>query len=277
MEILLLVSIYGMYHKVALCDLLQKYRYIHEQSLFLPVMSNKQQKKYRPLQKMFMEVPGKYDLLNRTLTWRFDEAWRRGAVKEIIRDNPQKILDLCTGTGDLLLRIADRSNGHVQLIGLDYSPPMLEIARKKAEKKKAGNTEFIHGDAADMPFSDGHFDAIGIAFAFRNLTYKNPDRDKFLKEIHRVTSPGGKFVIIETSRPRSALIQHAVNLYMNLAVKTLGGALSGHKSAYRYLAESAKHYYSADEVTELLSDAGFSSVKYKLFFGGVAALHVAVR
>lgn len=240
-------------------------------------MNDKQPKKYRPLQKMFMEVPGRYDLLNRTLTWRFDEAWRREAVKEILSDHPQKILDLCTGTGDLLLRIADRSNGHAQLIGLDYSPPMLEIARKKAKKKKAGNPEFIHGDAADMPFPDQHFDVIGIAFAFRNLTYKNPDRDKFLKEIHRVTSPGGKFVIIETSRPRSALIQQGFNLYMNLAVKTLGGALSGHKSAYRYLAESAKHYYSAGEVTGLLRHAGFSSVNYKLFFGGVAALHVAVR
>lgn len=240
-------------------------------------MHKENEKQYRPLQKMFMEVPGRYDLLNRMLTWRMDERWRRAAVKEILSDDPSAVLDLCTGTGDLLLRLAAKTNGSVSLKGLDFSPPMLEIARQKAVRKKTQNIEWIHGDAADMPFPDGHFDAIGIAFAFRNLTYKNPDRDKFLKEIHRVTKPGGKFVIIETSRPRSALVQKGVNLYMNLAVKGLGGAMSGHKSAYRYLAHSAKNYYTPGEVSGLLKNAGFSSVGYRLFVGGVAALHVAVK
>ncbi len=240
--------------------------------------SKKQQGKgYRPLQKMFMEVPGRYDLLNRLLTWRLDERWRRAAVEEILAGHPGQVLDLCTGTGDLLLRLAANTNGSVKLTGLDFSQPMLDIARQKADKRHAQKVELIHGDAADMPFPDDHFDAIGIGFAFRNLTYKNPDRDKFLKEIHRVTKPGGKFVIIETSRPRSALVQQGVNLYMNLAVKTLGGALSGHKSAYRYLAHSAKNYYTPDEVAGLLKGAGFSSVHYHLFVGGVAALHVAVK
>lgn len=236
-----------------------------------------QAKQYRPLQKMFMEVPGRYDLLNRMLTWRFDENWRKAAVKEILKDEPDRILDLCTGTADLLLRIAKKAKDDAELTGLDYSYPMLEIARQKAERKKFEKINFIHGDAADMPFPDNHFDAIGIAFAFRNLTYKNPDQQKFLKEIHRVTKTGGKFVIIETSRPKNKLMKALFDSYMKIAVGKIGGNLSGHKAAYRYLANSARNFYTANEVCDLLKGAGFKTVTYRHFVGGVAALHVAVK
>lgn len=240
-------------------------------------MTKKANKQYRPLQKMFMEVPGRYDLLNRLLTWRFDENWRKAAVKEILKNDPDRILDLCTGTADLLIRIAKKANDKADLTGLDYSQPMLEIARQKAERKNLDRLNFIHGDAADMPFPDNHFDAIGIAFAFRNLTYKNPDQQKFLKEIHRVTKSGGKFVVIETSRPTNKLMKALFNSYMKIAVGKIGGSLSGHKAAYRYLAKSATNFYTADEVCDLLKDAGFKTVTYRHFVGGVAALHVAVK
>ena len=232
-------------------------------------------KKYRPLQKMFMEVPERYDLLNRMLTWRFDESWRKAAVREIVKNRPERIMDLCTGTGDLLLRIAKKTVGTAELTGLDYSRPMLEIAEKKAKKKRVQDLKLIHGDVASMPFEDNYFDAIGIAFAFRNLTYKNPDQQKFLKEIYRVTKPGGKFVIIETSRPESIMMRPLFKAYMTLAVEKIGGNLSGHRSAYKYLAHSAKNYYTANEVCDLLKGVGFSEVNYEHFMGGIAALHVA--
>lgn len=237
-------------------------------------MDQKKQK-YRPLQKMFMEVPERYDLLNRMLTWRLDENWRKVAVREIVKDRPGKIMDLCTGTGDLLLRLAKKTNGTADLTGLDYSRPMLEIAEKKAKKKRIHDLTLIHGDVASMPFEDNYFDAIGIAFAFRNLTYKNPDQQNFLKEIYRVTKPGGKFVIIETSQPENPLMRPLFKAYMTLTVEKIGGNLSGHRAAYKYLAHSAKNFYTADEVCNLLKGVGFSEVTWKHFMGGIAALHVA--
>ncbi len=240
-------------------------------------MEKGEKKQYRPLQKMFMEVPGKYDKLNRMLTWRFDESWRKQAVKEILLDNPGNVLDLCTGTGDLIIGIAKKAKPNTKLTALDYSPPMLEIAKQKSGKKDLPAIGFIHGDVADMPFPDDHFDAIGIAFAFRNLTYKNPDQQKFIKEIFRITKPGGKFVIIETSQPRNKFFKSLFKAYMTLAVEKLGGAISGHKTAYKYLAHSAKNFYSAEEVCELLMKAGFGQVKYRQFVWGVASLHAAMK
>lgn len=224
---------------------------------------------------MFMEVPERYDLLNRMLTWRLDENWRKVAVREIVKDRPGKIMDLCTGTGDLLLRLAKKTNGTADLTGLDYSRPMLEIAEKKAKKKRIHDLTLIHGDVASMPFEDNYFDAIGIAFAFRNLTYKNPDQQNFLKEIYRVTKPGGKFVIIETSQSENPLMRPLFKAYMTLTVEKIGGNLSGHRAAYKYLAHSAKNFYTADEVCNLLKGVGFSEVTWKHFMGGIAALHVA--
>lgn len=226
---------------------------------------------------MFMEVPGKYDILNRIITWRQDEKWRRHAVREILKDKPEKVLDLCTGTGDILFRIAESQDAPDSLVGYDFSKPMLDEARLKGDKKGLDNYELIFGDAADMPFEDGRFDAIGIAFAFRNLTFKNPDSEKFLKEIFRVTKPGGKFVIVETSRPNTKLGRFFHALYMSVFVEIIGGILSGNMAAYKYLSYSARNYYKQDEVVELLKQTGYSSVSYKRFMGGIAALHVAVK
>ncbi len=234
-------------------------------------------KQYRPLQKMFMEVPPRYDLLNRILTWRLDESWRKAAVKEILKDDPEKVMDLCTGTGDLLFRIAENAKAGIDLCGLDFSQPMLEVADEKMKARKLDNIRLIPGDAADMPFEENHFDVIGIAYGFRNLTYKNPDQQKFLKEIYRVIKTGGKFVIVETSRPKNKLMDSLHKFYMNVMVKRIGGSLSGNKPAYRYLANSATDFYTADEVCELLKGVGFSKVTYRHFVGGVAALHVAVK
>ena len=154
-------------------------------------------KKWRPLERMFNEVPGRYDLLNGIITWGQDERWRKRAAKECLSGHPEAVLDLCTGTGDLALQMAKQPIGNVRIQALDYSEPMLEVARKKAMKRGIRNIGFIHGDAANLPFESGSIDSIGIAFAFRNLTYKNPDRDKFLSEIQRVLKNRGKFVIVE--------------------------------------------------------------------------------
>lgn len=229
----------------------------------------------RPLQRMFSEVPRRYDLINRLFTLRFDERWRRLAADECLRAGADRFLDLCTGTGDLAIRIA-ASQGSCAVYGVDFSMPMLGVARVKAHRAGAG-VLFTAGDAGELPFKDSSFNAIGIAFGFRNLTYRNPGRDRYLSEILRVLAPGGRFVIVESSQPRSRIFRSLVHLYTRVGVSIMGGLVSGKRGAYRYLAHSAVNFYGPEELSALLRNAGFSRVEFKLLLGGAAAIHVAYK
>ncbi len=234
-------------------------------------------KKWRPLEKMFHEVPGRYDLLNRIITLRLDEHWRKLAARECLSGNPENVLDLCTGTGDLVLRMACNTNGKTSLHALDYSRPMLELARRKAARKSFNTISFIHGDAANLPYKEESMDAIGIGFAFRNLSYKNPDRDKFLAEICRVLKTNGKFVIIESSQPENGFVRGLFRFYLKFMVAGLGGIISGHRGAYRYLAVSARNFYTPEELGSMLLERGFRKVDHRPLSGGVAGLTIAVK
>lgn len=236
-----------------------------------------QLKERRPLYKIFTAVPPSYDLINRIFTLTLDERWRRDAAGECLADNPERIMDLCTGTGDLAIRLAKMTNGKTEITGYDYSQPMLDLARKKASKAGQDKVILVQGDAAAMPYEDGYFDAIGIAFAFRNLTFKNHDTDSFLKEIYRVLRPGGRFVIVESSQPRWGWLKVLFRIWTRYFVYPLGSLVSGNKGAYKYLAYSVVNYYKPEEICDLLKGYGFSDVTFKQLTGGVSALHVAVK
>ena len=232
--------------------------------------------KGRPLQKMFERVPKRYDFLNRLLTFRLDEVWRKKAVKTIVTQQPREIMDVGTGTGDLAVRVARKlNNAHVT--GYDFSPSMLEFAREKASKYNLNNIEFIEGDAAFMPFESGRFDVVCISFAFRNITFKNPNTGLYIREIFRTLRPGGKFVIVESSQPRFRLVRFLFHQYLNYIVSGIGGKISGTKSAYHYLAYSARNFYTQKELTGLLNKYGFVSVEHSPMLLGAAALTVASK
>jgi demethylmenaquinone methyltransferase / 2-methoxy-6-polyprenyl-1,4-benzoquinol methylase len=240
-------------------------------------MKESQQKDSRPLYKIFTAVPPSYDLINRIFTLTLDERWRKKAAQECLAGSPSRIMDLCTGTGDLAIRLAAMSDGKVEITGYDYSGPMLEIARKKSLKRNQEGIVYQQGDAAAMPFPDGHFDAIGISFAFRNLTFKNFDTPRFLAEIHRVLKPGGRFVIIESSQPQRRWLRALFRFYTRFFVYPVGSLISGNKPAYKYLSYSVIRYYQPEEICDLLKKHGFSDVTFTRLSGGVAALHVAVK
>lgn len=231
----------------------------------------------RPLQKMFTSVPPSYDRLNRILTLGADEGWRRKAIRQCLSNEPETVLDLCCGTGDLVLSLKQKASPSTRVMALDFSEPMLELAKQKAARKNIEGIEFIYGDAADMPFDDNSIDSIGIAFGFRNLTFENPDRDIFLKEILRVLKPGGQLVIVETSQPDNALWKKMYHLYMGMITAPIGGLLSGQKSAYKYLAYSAKNFYTPHQMQQLLKGAGFSTVSTTQLMGGISALTTAIK
>jgi demethylmenaquinone methyltransferase/2-methoxy-6-polyprenyl-1,4-benzoquinol methylase len=155
---------------------------------------------------------------------------------------------------------------------------MLEIAKAKASLSAKGKSIcFTVADVARLPFADNHFDCIGISFAFRNLTFKNPLTPTYLNEILRVLKPGGRFVIVESSQPPSPFIRFLDHLYLRLWVFPAGYLISGDKGAYRYLAESARHFYSAGEMQEFLVKAGFKQAAAKMLFFGAAAVYTAEK
>lgn len=227
---------------------------------------------------MFNAIPRRYDLVNHVITWGLDNRWRRLASEECLASQPRKVLDLCCGTGDLAIRIARLAGNGTELTGVDYSQPMLTIAERKAEQLANGKRiSFTCGDAAELPFPDGYLDCVGISFAFRNLTYKNPLAGRHIAEVLRVLRDGGRFVIVETCQPRSRLIRKLFHLYLRWFAFRLGYLLSGNRGAYHYLAESAARFYSSDEVSKMLVTAGFNKVSFRPLFLGVAGIYVAVK
>lgn len=164
------------------------------------------------------------------------------------------------------------------VIGLDYSPQMLEKAAEKARRARLKTKlNFIHGDVGDLPFHDEYFDCIGISFAFRNLTYNNPNTQGYLAEIVRILKKGGHFVIVESSQPPNKLIRKLDQFYLRTFVRWMGTLLSKNKAAYNYLTESASKFYTAEELADLLAKAGFSAVSVKRMMFGATAIHVAVK
>ena len=232
----------------------------------------------KPLFGMFNAIPPHYDLVNRLITWGLDRRWRDIAAHACLASGPMRVLDLGCGTGDLAINIAKLAKNYANVTGFDYSPAMLEIATQKAEETSVrSRVTFMQGEAASLPFTNDYFDSIGISFAFRNLTYKNPVAQFHLAEMYRVLVNGGRLVIVESSQPKSRIIRWFFHLYLRTYVYWVGWWLSGNKGAYKYLTESAARFDGSDEVIKKLKATGFREVTYKPLLLGAAGMHVAIK
>ncbi len=216
---------------------------------------------------MFSEIAPRYDLLNRLLSFGADLRWRRRAVGLALERRPARILDLATGTGDLALLLKQTAPG-AEVVGADFAPPMLELARKKARERGLA-VRFLEADALALPFPEGAFDAITIAFGFRNFA----DYRRALGELHRVLAPGGRLVILEFPPPPKGAFGLVYRVYFQRFLPLLGGLISGNFGAYRYLPESVEAFPPPETLKALMEEAGFS-VRYELLTFGVAAIHV---
>jgi demethylmenaquinone methyltransferase / 2-methoxy-6-polyprenyl-1,4-benzoquinol methylase len=232
----------------------------------------------KPLHRMFESIPKQYDLINHVITLGMDTEWRKKAALTCLAARPERLLDLCCGTGDLSIALARLADYKPEITGLDFSREMLDIAEKKLPMLAPGsNIKFVEGDVASLPFPGDHFDCAGISFAFRNLTYKNPRTAEYLKEVLRVLKPGGKFVIVESGQPKSAFIKFFFRLYLRWFVFPAGYLISGNKGAYKYLAESAEHFYSPEELQAFLAASGFRQATALRLFFGAAAIYTALK
>ena len=210
---------------------------------------------------MFDRIAPVYDAMNRAMTLGLDQRWRRATVAAAVRPG-DRVLDACCGTGDLAIA-AHRAGGRVT--GVDFSEPMLARARRKAAV-----VEWVRGDALTLPFAAEAFDVATVGFGVRNLD----DLERGLAELRRVLRPGGRLGILEITRPRGVLAPF-YGLWFDRLVPLLGRLLPG-GSAYTYLPASVRGFPGPDELAELLRAAGFTDVDYRLFAGGIVALHVGV-
>ncbi|HEY6834865.1 MAG TPA: bifunctional demethylmenaquinone methyltransferase/2-methoxy-6-polyprenyl-1,4-benzoquinol methylase UbiE [Gaiellaceae bacterium] len=207
---------------------------------------------------MFDRIAPVYDAMNRVMTAGLDGRWRRETASAVVRPG-DRVLDSCCGTGDLAVACV-RAGGRVT--GLDFSERMLERARRKS-----GEIEWVQGDALALPFEDDSFDAATVGFGVRNLE----DLERGLAEMARVLRPGGKVGVLEITRPKGVL-EPFYNVWFCRVVPVLGKLLPGGK-AYTYLPASVKRFPGPEDLADLLREAGFSEVRYRLFAGGIVALH----
>jgi demethylmenaquinone methyltransferase/2-methoxy-6-polyprenyl-1,4-benzoquinol methylase len=222
--------------------------------------------------KMFDTISGNYDSLNRVISFGIDVKWRKKVLQMVAKTNPENILDIATGTGDLAILMA-QTNAR-KIIGLDISAGMLEIGSKKIKDKNLSNTiEMVLGDSENMPFEDHFFDAITVAFGVRNFEHL----EKGLSEILRVLKPGGIFVILETSVPDKTPYRQGYNFYSKNILPLIGKLFSKDDVAYGYLSESAASFPYGEALNNILRKTGFINVEALPQTFGVATIYAASK
>jgi demethylmenaquinone methyltransferase/2-methoxy-6-polyprenyl-1,4-benzoquinol methylase len=208
---------------------------------------------------MFDRIAPVYDAMNHAMTAGLDRRWRKETARAVVSPG-DRVLDACCGTGDLAL--ADLHAGAARVTGLDFSKRMLERARAKSSQ-----VEWVQGDALALPFADGSFDGATVGFGVRNLD----DLEAGLRELRRVLRQGGRLGILEITRPRG-LLRPFYKLWFDGLIPLAGKLLPG-GSAYTYLPASVRRFPQAKDFAELMQSAGFKQVGYRLFAGGIVALH----
>jgi demethylmenaquinone methyltransferase/2-methoxy-6-polyprenyl-1,4-benzoquinol methylase len=217
---------------------------------------------------MFGRVAGRYDLLNHLLSFQLDRLWRvraAGRVSEVLCRPRARVLDLCCGTGDLLLALAARRGGLVY--GADFCHPMLVEARRKIARRPA---LVFEADALRLPLADASLDLVTIAFGLRNLA----NYRQGLEELRRVLGPGGMLAILEFSRPPHRVLASLYGFYSRCILPRIGGLISGAGDAYTYLPESVGKFPGAEALADEMRAAGYANVEFERMTFGVVALHI---
>jgi demethylmenaquinone methyltransferase/2-methoxy-6-polyprenyl-1,4-benzoquinol methylase len=226
------------------------------------------------IQKIFSEAAETYELINHVLTLGFDILWRKKAAREAVKARGFLWLDVCSGTGEMAFNLSRLADEKVKIISADFCHPMIAKAR---EKRNIQNLSFVLAESGQLPFDDRTFNLVTISFATRNIYPNKSELIAYLKEFHRVLKPGGHFVNLETSQPSVRIIQKLFHLYIKLTIKQLGFLLSGSKSAYRYLAYTIPRFFSPEEFSSILREAGFARITHRSLFLGVSAIHTAIK
>lgn len=228
--------------------------------------------KKRQITKMFDTISNEYDRLNRVISFGIDIKWRNKVVNLIKDENPENILDIATGTGDLAINLT--KTRAKKIIGLDISEGMLNVGRKKIKERKLNNlVEMIIGDSENLPFENDSFDAVSVAFGVRNFE----TLEKGLSEIYRVLKVNGVFVVLETSIPQNPFFKQGYFIYTKFFLPLIGKLFSRDKTAYEYLSDSAAKFPFGEDFNNILKKIGFIRVEALPQTFGVATIYTASK
>lgn len=222
---------------------------------------------------IFSTIADKYDLFNALASMGIDRSWRRALVTACALTPDSRVLDLASGTGDVAFALANLGRP-AEVVATDFVPEMLAVAEKKAaENPPAAPVSFSVADAQELPFADGSFDVATVAFGVRNF----PERARNFAEVLRVLKPGGRYVILEFSRPPVAAWRAVYHVYLRQAIPTIGGVLTGDRAGFVYLNDSIRQFPRQEALAAELRAAGFSTISWRDMTGGIVALHTAVK
>ena len=227
----------------------------------------------KEVQAMFSDIAPTYDLLNRLLSFGVDRLWRKRAVASLLSDKRDKeacFLDLATGTADVALEVHRQADSGARIVGVDFAYPMLARGKAKAASKGAP-LSLVQGDGLSLPFGDGAFDGVIIAFGLRNFE----DREAGLAEMGRVLKAGGRLAVLEFGHPEG-VFGLLYTFYFRALLPVVGRLVSAHRSAYNYLPNTVYEFPEAERLSAMMRDAGFRDVSHRPMTGGIAELHTGV-
>lgn len=221
------------------------------------------------VQAMFARIAGRYDLMNRVMTFGQDLRWRRHVIRQAQLPPGGRLLDIATGTGDIAYE-GLRQHPGIQAVGGDFTIEMMQVGKRYVERRAL---QWVGADTLALPFAEHTFDAVTSGFLMRNVI----DLAGALREQIRVTRPGGRVVILESSPPPRNLLRPFIRLHLNVVIPTLGKLLTGEADAYRYLPDTTQRFQTPGALAVRMRDAGLENVDYRLFMFGTIAVHVGQK
>jgi demethylmenaquinone methyltransferase/2-methoxy-6-polyprenyl-1,4-benzoquinol methylase len=223
----------------------------------------------RYVQGMFSRIAGRYDLMNRLMTAGQDGRWRRQVIQQAQLPNNGRLLDIATGTGDIALEGLRQQPG-IQAIGGDFT---IEMMLAGAADPRRNGIRWVTADTLVLPFPDDVFDAVTSGFLMRNVI----DVTGAFREQMRVTRPGGRIVVLESSPPKKNLLRPFIRFHLNHIIPALGKLVTGDAEAYRYLPDSTQRFQDPESLARLMREAGLQDVRYWLFMFGTVAIHAGQK
>jgi demethylmenaquinone methyltransferase / 2-methoxy-6-polyprenyl-1,4-benzoquinol methylase len=232
-----------------------------------------QQSKEQRVHKVFEKISEDYDKMNSVISFQQHIRWRKDTMKRMNVQPGSKALDVCCGTADWTIALAEAVGPSGEVTGLDFSQNMLNVGEEKVERLGLNQVKLIHGNAMELPFPDNSFDYVTIGFGLRNV----PDYLQVLKEMHRVVKPGGIGVCLETSQPTLIGYRQLFFFYFRYIMPVFGKLFAKSYQEYSWLQESARDFPGMRELARMFEQAGFKSVTYKPYSGGAAAVHIGKK
>lgn len=232
-----------------------------------------EQSKEQRVHHVFEKIYKNYDQMNSVISFQQHIAWRKDTMKRMNVQKGSAALDLCCGTADWTIALAEAVGPSGKVIGLDFSKNMLKIGQEKVDKLQLNQVELIHGNAMELPFEDNSFDNVTIGFGLRNV----PDYMTVLKEMHRVVKPGGKVVCLETSQPTMIGFRQLYFFYFRFIMPVFGKLFAKSYQEYSWLQESARDFPGMKELANMFRKAGLTDIEVKPYTLGVAAMHLGYK